>query len=239
MFHLKFVKFMLWILLPLFLYAQETSDLESQFKYQALVIELKGEARIFRQGQKTGIPVQWGSYIYQGDTVRTTGKSRLKLLFHDGDMIVLGGNSEMAIDTHAGKEPDKATTAANEKAKAIPILDSLISISHLMSKKKIVSTANGDLMITSEMRSTCEDSFMLFPRNHSIDTLEPTFKWTSSYRDEGISYKLTLFDNEKKIWEVTTRSKEVKYPANLEWGKTYRLRFEIERDLRSLTGALF
>ncbi len=236
MFSSKGMKFWLWILLPIFIYAQETSDLESQFKYQALIIELTGEARIYRQGQKSGIPVQWGSYIYQGDTVRTGEKSRIKLLFHDGDMIVLGNNSEMAIDTHAGKDPQKATTAANEKGKAIPILDSLISISHLMSKKKIVSTPGGDLMITSEMRSTCEDSFMLYPRNHVIDNLQPTFKWTSSV--ENASYKLTLFHNNQKIKEVTTKSTEIKCPVKLEWGKTYQLKFEISRDLRPLSSGL-
>ncbi|MCL5023431.1 MAG: FecR domain-containing protein [Nitrospirae bacterium] len=66
------------------------------------VRDLKGSANILRE--KETVDARKNGAIFWADTVKTADKSRVKLLFVDDSLLMIGENSKVSISTHLGKK---------------------------------------------------------------------------------------------------------------------------------------
>jgi len=62
------------------------------------VVVLEGSAVVVRAGEASGIPLSERSPVYSGDLIQTFADSRLKILFQDDSVVVIGPQSQFEVD---------------------------------------------------------------------------------------------------------------------------------------------
>lgn len=96
-FHLLFgCIFVSALILPVF-----SKDATAGEKEVGNVKDLRGSASILRE--KQAVDARKNEPVYRADTVRTSGKSRVKLLFIDDSLLMIGENSKVLISTRMDK----------------------------------------------------------------------------------------------------------------------------------------
>jgi hypothetical protein len=71
-----------------------------------LVKKVKGEAFDIKRDNTT-IPLKVGDKIYEGDTIKTSMKSSIGIIFEDGTLISVGSNSVFGVDEYLFEPKDK------------------------------------------------------------------------------------------------------------------------------------
>lgn len=64
------------------------------------VVLIEGSAVVVQPGKASGIPLEEGSPVYTGDLIQTFAKSKVKILFQDDSVVVVGPQSQFQIDEH-------------------------------------------------------------------------------------------------------------------------------------------
>ncbi len=63
----------------------------------AVITEINGEAFLRKADRSEFTKASWGTQLFQGDEIKTTDKSEVKLLFSNSNLISLGPNSTIRI----------------------------------------------------------------------------------------------------------------------------------------------
>jgi hypothetical protein len=180
----------------------------------AVITEINGEALLKKVKSSEFTKASWGSQLFQGDEIKTSDKSEVKLLFSNNNLISLGSNSKIKI---AAKESPVTETTGN-----VTNISSaaMVNLSDLIPKRE----DNNDVGALAGLRSvSSEQSIELTtPNNTLIKTDHPSFSWITkkTYDD----YVVSLFNSKGLVWSKKVSGNNIKYPENekgLEFGESY------------------
>ncbi len=180
----------------------------------AIITEIKGDAFLKKDNRSEFSKTAWGTQLFQGDEIKTSDKSEVKLLFSNSNLISLGQNSSIKISS---KEPSVTETTANVRNMSSA---AMVSLSDLIPKKE----DNSDAGALAGLRSvSVEQSIDLkSPINTLIKTNRPSFSWITKKSFDNCV--VNLYDSKGLVWSKKVEGNTMKYPENekeLEFGESY------------------
>ena len=180
----------------------------------AVITEINGEVFLKKVNRSEFSKASWGIQLFQGDEIKTSDKSEVKLLFSNNNLISLGSNSKIKI---AGKESPATETTGNVRNISSA---AMVNLSDLIPKRE----DKNDVGALAGLRSvSSEQSIELTsPNNTLIKTDHPSFSWmTKKIYD---NYVVNLYNSKGLVWSRKVSENTIKYPENekgLEFGESY------------------
>jgi hypothetical protein len=205
--------FTLFILLVL-LSGQRVLLAQKSLQCIAVITEISGDALLKRDNKSEFFKASWGVQLFQGDEIKTTDKSEVKLLFSNSSLISLGPNSTIKI---SGKESQTSASATNVKNVSSAMLVDLSAFSSRRDNKR-------DEGALADLRSATTDQSILLtlPYNTLIKGTRPSFSWIPKKSYD--KYVVNLFNSKGLVWSKKVSENSMKYPENekeLEFGESY------------------
>lgn len=202
------------LLLGLLVSGLRLSFAQQPSKCLAVITEINGEALLKKVGKSEFLKASWGNQLFQGDEIKTSDKSELKLLFSNSNLISLGPNSTIKI---SGKEPPATQTTGNVKNISSAMLVDLSAFTSNNDDKNDVGALAG-------LRSVSIGKTILLtaPNNTLIKTDRPSFSWMSKKSFDN--YVVNLYNSKGLVWSKKVSENSLKYPENekgLEYGESY------------------
>jgi len=180
----------------------------------AVITEINGEALLKKVNRSEFSKASWGTQLFQGDEIKTSDKSEVKLLFSNSSLITLGPNSMIKI---SGKE-----SPATEKTGNIRNISSasMVNLSDLIPKREDKNDAGA----LAGLRSVTTDQAieLTAPNNTWIKTDRPSFSWVTKKSFDN--YVVNLYNSKGLVWSKKVSENIIKYPENekgLEFGESY------------------
>jgi hypothetical protein len=180
----------------------------------AVITEINGEVFLKKVNRNEFSKASWGIQLFQGDEIKTSDKSEVKLLFSNNNLISLGSNSKIKI---AGKELPATETTSNVRNISSA---AMVNLSDLIPKRE----DKNDVGALAGLRSvSSEQSIELTsPNNTLIKTDHPSFSWmTKKIYD---NYIVNLYNSKGLVWSKKVSGNTINYPENekgLEFGESY------------------
>jgi hypothetical protein len=180
----------------------------------AVITEINGEALLKKVNRSEFSKTSWGTQLFQGDEIKTSEKSEVKLLFSNSNLISLGPNSMIKI---SGKESPATETTGNVRNISSA---AMVNLSDLIPKREDKNDAGALAGLRSvSMEQSIE---LTFPNNTMIKTDHPTFSWIA--RKSFDNYIVNLYNSKGPVWSKKVSENILKYPENekgLEFGESY------------------
>ncbi len=180
----------------------------------AVITEINGEAFLKKANRSEFTRASWGTQLFQGDEIKTSEKSDVKLLFSNSDLISLGPNSLIII---SGKE-----SPATEKAGNVRNITSasMVNLSDLIPKRE----GKNDVGALAGLRSVSmgQSIELTAPDNTLVKTDRPSFSWTPKKSFDN--YIVNLYNSKGLVWSKKVSENIMKFPENekgLEFGESY------------------
>ncbi|MGC1391228.1 MAG: hypothetical protein WA816_09335 [Bacteroidales bacterium] len=180
----------------------------------AVITEINGEALLKKVNGSEYSKASWGTQLFQGDEIKTSEKSEVKLLFSNNNLISLGPNSVIRI---SGKEPPSNETTGNVRNLSSAAMIDLSALIPSREDKKDVGALAG-------LRSGNADQSieLTSPCNTLIKTDRPLFSWIAKKSFDN--YVVNLYNSKGLVWSRKVSENILKYPENekgLEFGESY------------------
>jgi hypothetical protein len=183
-------------------------------KCLAVITEINGEAFLKKVNRSEFSKTLWGTQLFQGDEIKTSEKSEVKLLFSNSNLISLGPNSLIKI---SGKE-----TPATESTGNVRNISSatMVNLSDLIPRRE----DRNDVGALAGLRSVSMDQSIepTSPNNTLIKTDRPSFSWIT--RKSFDNYIVNLYNSKGLVWSRKVSVNILKYPENekgLDFGESY------------------
>jgi len=180
----------------------------------AVITEINGEALLKKVGKSEFLKASWGNQLFQGDEIKTSDKSEVKLLFSNSNLISLGPNSTIKI---SGKESSVTQTTGNVKNISSAMLVDLSAFTLNNDDKNDVGALAGLRSVTIGMTIQ-----LTAPNNTLIKTDRPSFSWITKKSFDN--YVVNLYNSKGLVWSKKVSENSLKYPENekgLEYGESY------------------
>jgi hypothetical protein len=179
----------------------------------AVITEINGEAFLRKTDKSEFLKAVWGTQLFQGDEIKTSDKSEVKLLFSNKNLISLGPNSVIKI---SGKDAPATTTGNVKNISSAMMVD--------LSAFTIKKEDKNDVGALAGMRSISSDKSiqLTFPNNTLIKTDRPSFSWIAKKTFDN--YVVNLYNSKGLVWSKKVSENSLKYPENekgLEFGESY------------------
>jgi hypothetical protein len=180
----------------------------------AVITEINGEVFLKKVNRNEFSKASWGIQLFQGDEIKTSDKSEVKLLFSNNTLISLGSNSKIKI---TGKESPATETTGNVSNISSA---AMVNLSDLIPKRE----DKNDVGALAGLRSvSSEQSIELTsPNNTLIKTDHPSFSWIAKKSFDN--YVVNLYNSKGLVWSKKVSENAMKYPENekgLEFGESY------------------
>ena len=180
----------------------------------AVITEINGEALLKKVKSSEFTKASWGTQLFQGDEIKTSDKSEVKLLFSNNNLISLGSNSKIKI---AGKESPMTETTGNVRSISSA---AMVNLSDLIPKRE----DKNDVGALAGLRSVSMDQSieLTAPNNTLIKTDRPSFSWITKKSFDN--YVVNLYNSKGLLWSKKVSENAMKYPENekgLEFGESY------------------
>jgi hypothetical protein len=180
----------------------------------AVITEINGEVFLKKVNRNEFSKASWGIQLFQGDEIKTSDKSEVKLLFSNNTLISLGSNSKIKI---TGKESPATETTGNVRNISSA---AMVNLSDLIPKRE----DKNDVGALAGLRSvSSEQSIELTsPNNTLIKTDHPSFSWIAKKSFDN--YVVNLYNSKGLVWSKKVSENAMKYPENekgLEFGESY------------------
>ena len=183
-------------------------------KCLAVITEINGEALLKKVNRSEFSKASWGNQLFQGDEIKTSDKSEVKLLFSNSNLISLGPNSMIKI---SGKDSPSTETAGNVRNISSATLVDLSAFALKKEDKNDQGALAGLRSVT--MDQTIE---LTSPNNTLIKTDRPSFSWITKKSFDN--YVVNLYNSKGLVWSIKVSENAMKYPENekgLEFGESY------------------
>ena len=180
----------------------------------AVITEINGEALLKKAGKSEYAKASWGAQLNEGDQIKTSAGSGVKLLFSNSTLIGLGPNSSISI---SGKDSPSTSESDNVTKISSAMMVNLSSLTSKRDDKKDVGALAGMRSVNSEQ--TIE---LANPNNTLIKTDKPSFSWLAKRPFE--SYIVNLYNSSGLVWSKKVSANVMIYPENekgLEFGESY------------------
>src|ERR1035437_6372459 len=176
----------------------------------AVITEINGEALLKKVKSSEFTKASWGTQLFQGDEIKTSDKSEVKLLFSNNNLISLGSNSKIKI---AGKESPMTETTGNVRSISSA---AMVNLSDLIPKRE----DKNDVGALAGLRSVSMDQSieLTAPNNTLIKTDRPSFSWITKKSFDN--YVVNLYNSKGLVWSKKfsvlslEKSKEVEENEN-------------------------
>jgi hypothetical protein len=211
---MQFKKGLVVLLFIFLLSGLRLSQAQQPSQCLAVITEINGEVFLKKVNRSEFSKASWGIQLFQGDEIKTSDKSEVKLLFSNNNLISLGSNSMIKI---AGKEPPATETTSNVRNISSA---AMVNLSDLIPKRE----DKNDVGALAGLRSvSSEQSIELTSLNNTlIKTDHPSFSWmTKKIYD---NYIVNLYNSKGLVWSRKVSENTIKYPENekgLEFGESY------------------
>lgn len=190
------------------------SQAQQPSKCLAVITEINGKAFLKKVNASEFSKTSWGTQLFQGDEIKTSEKSEVKLLFSNSNLISLGPNSLIKI---SGKE-----TPATESTGNVRNISSatMVNLSDLIPRRE----DRNDVGALAGLRSVSMDQSIepTSPNNTLIKTDRPSFSWIA--RKSFDNYIVNLYNSKGLVWSRKVSENILKYPENekgLDFGESY------------------
>jgi len=191
------------ILFPISILSQQKASV------LAVISDVSGEVFLKKAKKTESLKAVFGMQLMKGDQVITQKKSKVELLFNDGNLISLGSNSSITI---SGKKTD-------EKVKNIGAV-----LAGSFSDLALRSDSKGEVGVLIDLRSTETDQtiILISPCNTMIKSNQPVLSWESTKPAE--EYVVRVYNDNGLIWEKKTSETKIKITETataLHFGESY------------------
>ena len=180
----------------------------------AVITEIKGEAFLRKAARSEFARASWGTQLFQGDEIRTSDKSEVKLLFSNSNLISLDQNSTIRI---SGKETPVTETTGNVKNISSAMMVDLSAFTSRREDKNDVGALAGLRAVETE-----QSIELTSPYNTMIKTDRPSFSWNAKKSFDN--YVVNLYNSKGLVWSKKVPQITMNYPENekgLEFGESY------------------
>jgi len=180
----------------------------------ALITEMRGDVFV-RAARATEFKrATWGTQLYGGDVVKTSGNGTASLLMSNNNLIELGSGSSITISEGRSAPQGKSKTISGISSEPLTNLSGLT----------MRSTGEGEVVALAGLRSIGTELSIeqLSPLRSKIRTLRPTFTWQSNVPTD--KFKVELFDRIGLLWARESNQTRLEYPEGekpLSRGETY------------------
>ncbi|MCK5345863.1 MAG: hypothetical protein KAR20_20780 [Candidatus Heimdallarchaeota archaeon] len=191
------------ILFPISILSQQKASV------LAVISDVSGVVFLKKAKKTESLKAVFGMQLMQGDQVITKKKSKVELLFNDGNLISLGSNSSITI---SGKKTD-------EQVKNIGAV-----LAGSFSDLALRSDSKGEMGVLIDLRSTETDQtiILISPCNTMIKSNQPVLSWESTKPAE--EYVVRVYNDNGLIWEKKTSETKIKITETataLHFGESY------------------
>ena len=180
----------------------------------AVITEINGEVLLRKANRNEFVKAYWGTQLIQGDQVKTSANSGVKLLFSNSTLISLGPESAISI---SGKEPPATETSGNVKNISSAMMVDFSALTSQKDNKKDVGALAGLRSINTEQVIE-----LTSPYNTLIRSDRPSFSWLAKKSYDN--YVVNLYNSMGLLWSKKVSDNTMKYPDNeqgLEFGGSY------------------
>jgi len=187
----------------------------------AVITEINGEAFLKKVNKSEFSKTYWGTQLFQGDEIKTSNKSEVKLLFSNGSLISLGPNSLFKI---LRKESPATEPTGDIKNISTPMMINLFT--YFLKRED-----ENDVGALAGLRSVTMDQSIVLtsPCNTLIKTDRPSFSWITKKSLDN--YVVNLYNSKGLVWSKKVSENTLRYPENergLEFGESYSWNVEGE-----------
>jgi tetratricopeptide (TPR) repeat protein len=205
-----------WILLLLIflLSGLRLSQAQQSLNCLAVITEINGEAFLKKFNMSESSKAVWGTQLFQGDEIKTSDKSDLKILFSNNTLISLGPNGMIRI---SGEKSPETETSGNVRNISSATMVDLSAFTFKREDKKDIGALAG-------LRSASADQSieLTTPFNTLIKTDRPSFSWIAKKSYDN--YFINLYNSKGLVWKKKVSDNNMMYPENekaLDLGETY------------------
>lgn len=201
---LKFISILAFLILfPVSILSQHKASV------LAVISDVSGDVFLKKASKNESLKAVFGMQLMQGDLVMTKKKSKVEVLFNDGNLISLGSNSSITI---SGKKTD-------EHVKNIGAI-----LAGSFSDLALRSDSKGEMGVLIDLRSTDTDQtiILISPCNTIIKSNQPVLSWKSTKPLE--EYVVRIYNDDGLIWEKKTPETKIKITdtaTSLRFGESY------------------
>ncbi|MBM4162137.1 MAG: tetratricopeptide repeat protein [Ignavibacteria bacterium] len=180
----------------------------------ALMTEVRGDVFVQPAQQRELKKALWGTQLYHGDVIKTSGSGQATLLFSNNNLIEVGPGSTLTISERPATLAKKSRTLSGLHS------ENLVDLSGLTLR----TTSAGEIVALAGLRSVTVPKSVepTSPRNSRVRSVAPTFSWQSG---SGVrKYRVRVFDNKGLLWARETERTMLEYPSDekpLRAGETY------------------
>jgi hypothetical protein len=180
----------------------------------AVITEINGEAFLKKVNKSEFSKTYWGTQLFEGDEIKTTDKSEVKLLLSNSSFISLGPNRIVKISKKESPPTEPFAGVRNISSKMMVILSTYTL--EREGKKDVGALAglrSGSTEQSIELTSPC---------NTLIKTDRPLFSWVTKKSFDN--YVVNLYNSKGLVWSKKVLENTMRYPENekgLEFGESY------------------
>jgi len=180
----------------------------------AVITEISGDVLLRTANRSEFLKASWGTQLNEGDQIKTSGNSIVKLLFSNSTFISLGPNSTISISGEASP----ATQAIGDvKNLSSAMMVNLSAFTINKESKKNIGALAGLRSFNIE-----EVIELTTPYNTLIKTSRPSFSWIAKKSYDN--YIVKLYNNMGMLWSKEVSGITLNYPDDekeLEFGGSY------------------
>jgi len=203
-------------LILVFLLSGEMNSTIAQQPSQCLAVitELNGDVLVKKADKNEYVKAYWGTQLIEGDLIKTSVRSQVKLLFSNSTLISLGPNSTISI---SGKESPATEAIGDVKNISSAMMVNLSALTSKRENKKDISALAGLRSVNSE-----QSIELTSPSNTFIKTDRPSFSWLGKKAFDN--YTVNLYNSSGLVWSKKVSDCAMKYPdgeKGLEFGGSY------------------
>jgi hypothetical protein len=175
----------------------------------AVISDVRGTVLVNVAGNDEPMKAVFGTQLFQGDQLETGKKGNVTMLFTNGNLISLGGNSNITVSGNQSGSPSRNIGAG---------------MAGNFSDLAMRQDNKGEMGVLMDLRSdeTSQLILPLSPCNTRISTQKPKLQWKSlKPADEFV---VRLYNGEGLVWEKRTTATHLEFPGEepaLEYGSSY------------------
>ena len=175
----------------------------------AVISDVRGTVLVNIAGDDEPMKAVFGTQLFQGDQLETGKKANVTMLFSNGNLINLGGNSNITISGNQSGSPSRNIGSG---------------MAGNFSDLAMRQDNKGEMGVLMDLRSdeTSQLILPLSPCNTMILNNTPSMKWVS--KKPADEYVVRLYNGQGLVWEKRCSATSLEFPkdeAPLEYGASY------------------
>jgi hypothetical protein len=180
----------------------------------ALITAKNGTVMLKRAGKNEFASADWGTQLFQGDQIKTGGKSSVSITYLNNGIMKLSENNLITVNK---VETEVSESAGNVKPVTSSMMVNMSALTTKHEQRKDAGALAG--LRTAGVEEPIE---LTSPYSTLIRTNRPTFAWEPKQSYEN--YIVNLYSSKGLVWSRKVSGSPLKFPETekeLDFGETY------------------